>query len=76
MMAISAGDAATIADYVMLHAGTTAAASNTATTALWIRSHWGAVGNDAAIIALYGEARSDADLVAWAAGLRINLGST
>jgi len=73
-MAISAGDATTIATYLKDRGGAAAGADNTATVALWIRSRWGGTGTDAAVIALYAESRRDPDLVNWAADLRLHLG--
>ena len=69
-MAISAGDATTIAGYVIAHGGIVAGGSDTITVATWIRNHWGGTGTDAQVIALYGEATADTDLVRWALRIR------
>lgn len=71
-MAISADDAATIGTYLKNHAGASTGASDTATVATWLRSHWGGSGTDAAVIALYGQARADTDLVRWASDIRLH----
>src|SRR5262249_51628634 len=74
IMAISAGDAAPIANWWRLHAGTTQGATDTATVASHIRRHWGCTGTDANVIALYGEARGDPDLVGLARSFRYPAG--
>ena len=73
-MALSAPDALTIATYLKKYGGAAAGADDTATVALWIRSHWGGTGTDAAVIALYAEAMRDTDLVTRAARIRLRLG--
>jgi hypothetical protein len=69
-MALSAGDALTIAGYLTSHAGTTSGGTDTSKVAGWIRSRWGGSGNDAAVIAAYAESRADTDLVNWAIRIR------
>ena len=71
-MALSAADAATIAGWIIRHAGST----DTAVVARHIRSHWGGTGTDAQVIAAYADARADTDLVGWANAIRRNGGST
>ena len=73
-MALSGADATTIATYLKRHGGAASGADDTATVALWFRSHWGNSGTDAAIIALYAEASRDPDLVSLAANIRLRLG--
>jgi len=68
--ALSAGDASTIASWVKLHGGASTGLTDTNCVATWIRSRWGGTGTDAAVIALYGGARADTDLLKWAASLR------
>ncbi len=68
-MALSAGNATIIANYLKLRAGASAGADDTATVAKFIRSHWGGTGTDAQVIALYGAAIGDVDLVGLAASI-------
>ena len=73
-MALSAPDALTIATYLKKHGGAAVGGNDTATVALWIRSRWGGVGSDAAVIAAYGESRRDIDLAGWASDIRLRVG--
>lgn len=73
-MALSIADAAIIAGHLKDHGGAVAGADDTATVALWLRSHWGGAGTDANVIALYAESRADTDLVRWAQDIRLHAG--
>jgi hypothetical protein len=73
-MALSAGDASTIATHLKRNAGAADGGTDTATVALWIRSRWGGTGTDAQVIALFAEARRDPDLVQHAAKIRLRVG--
>lgn len=73
-MAISAADATTIATLLKDHAGPLTGATDTARLAQHLRDRRGLTGTDAAVIALYGEARHDPDLVDLAAKIRLGFG--